>query len=166
MQKIPFRESEGPYSIESSVNNPESNQMEQRELLFNVRTYGPEVGKRPTVFMISQSSENKQGDIAIVAPRIAAELCREFEINGFEPGVTFIVHYPENVHGHNPESFVKAEFEYSGSSPQWNHNSTEIKPEEVARLIGPENMEQGYDASPRKSQNPLAEHAFKSGIDR
>lgn len=162
MKQLPLKRGEGPYEISYLFSNPQTNQIEEISVTFNVRAYGEQEGK-PTVFLISEHPQNTGGDVGIVTPRIADRLREAHGYSDME-GLSFFNHYPENLRSNAPERYYQADVRYNLNGPYLEHTSKDVRLAEVANVIGEENMREGYLASPTQRANPLVAKAFESGL--
>jgi hypothetical protein len=163
MKQLPLNRGEGPYEISYLVSDPQSNQLQEQSVSFNVRAYGEQEGK-PTVFLISENPQNTGGDVSVVTPRIADKLRDSHGYKDMQ-SLTFFNHYPENGRENGPERYYQADVSYNLNGPYLENTSKDVRPDEVATVIGEENMRVGYLASPPRSANPLVSKAFESGLE-
>jgi hypothetical protein len=158
--KIPLQGSEKTLQHKDSMG---------KEIFYSFRAYGSPETQKPSVFILSEDPatgeipEFRRGNLQSETPLIAHNLARK---HGLSMGsTTFVVHYPENVHGVNPERFVRAVITYDDKSPRWNYKSRDMSTDELAGLIGRENLESGYLATPAHSRNTLAMQALSPSLE-
>lgn len=169
-------QAEGRNFVSLSFPNQETGRVEYRDIWYQFQSYvGSEDNPqqaRPIVIVLSDQPENRPGNFDLASSTITHAVQQVFHLGGFPAETTFLLHYPENVHGEeSPERFVRAKLGYNPGreqaapsvwidKPWW-----EMRPEEVVKVLGPENVSSYILESAREALYPFQGVTFKHARD-